>query len=678
MEIVEKLRENGHNVFPLDKTKNPKLQEGIKSWYNYQGSLKVEDAFGFGMEMNGNVEAIDIDLKYDRTGELFIKFVDRIKEVCPDFLNKITVQKTKNNGYHFIYRCSEKSGNLKLANRPTTLEEREESFKKTLDKELSKGLAINEAIIKAEKSKEGDKIRVLLETRGNGGYIAIYPTEGYSVKKGSLLDIKEVTVEERNAVFGIAREFDEIPKPEFKPKVQPKKSSKGVSPFEDYNDRGDVVSLLESAGWSVVYQQRNKAFLKRPGASDAKTSGNYDYEKKWFSVFSTSTEFDSQKAYLPYAVFSILECGGDYSEASRKLYDLGYGERFENKIEQEVSSKISLLDDDISFVANDKELTDYLTQVRDGSFEMGKSTGIKHLDKHFLFKSGNFVVVNGHDNVGKSTVIWYLALLSAMFHGWKWIIYSSENRTGGVFRRLMEFYYGKELSKMNDLQYNEAYQFCMKYFKVIKTEELLNYKDVLNMGTKLLAKDDYKGFLIDPYNSLTIELNDRSKLSTHEYHYQAASEMKLWGRKNDCCVYLNCHAVTAALRDKTAGGDPKAPNKADTEGGGKFANKADDFITLHRLTQHVDDWMITQIHVRKIKETETGGKPTPYESPVKLSMLPHGTGFVCLEDGTNPVEEYHKIKNGQITLEPQPSNQFPGLTPNTSFDSPIIEEECPF
>ena len=37
--------------------------------------------------------------------------------------------------------------------------------------------------------------------------------------------------------------------------------------------------------------------------------------------------------------------------------------------------------------------------------------------------------------------------------------------------------------------------------------------------------------------------------------------------------------------------------------------------------------MISEIHVRKIKEVETGGRPTPIEQPIKLRMTKNNIGF---------------------------------------------------
>lgn len=650
MDQVYKLRELGYNVFPINKTKNPI----VTSWYNYSGPL---DGYGIGFELGGKwgTEAIDFDLKYDLTKTMFKDYCARVMELAPDLLQKMVVQKTMSGGYHFVYKCSVVEGNKKLASRPAT---EDEKLKK-------------------------EKVKVLIETRGTGGYIAIHPTPGYKIEKRNFLDIQEITPEEREILFSVAFEFNQVVREEYKPKQKPIKTQSGMTPFEDYNYRGDAVGLLQTHGWIVVKQKGSKVFMRRPGDTSAKTSGNYDQETNWFSVFSTSTEFETEKAYLPYAVFAVLECGGDFSEASKKLYDMGYGDRKEEKQKPEVKSKIDVLSDDFSFIADPVEINDYLTRIRNGTFEMGVTTGIKELDQYFLHKKGYFNVINGHDNVGKSTIIWYLYILASMLHGWKWIIYSQENRNGAVFKRLCEFYLGIPLAKMNELQFKKANDFVNSHFTIIKINQLYNYRDILNIGDKIVGNNPHNGFLIDPYNSLKIEINERSKLSVHDYHYLAASEMQLWSKQMNCTTYLNCHVVTSALRLRDGNGYPMAPQKADTEQGGKFANKADDFITLHRLTQHPDDWMVTQIHVRKIKEIETGGKPTPMDEPVKLAMQIGGVSFKCVKTGIDPVQEIH-LRNGnsQMTIQETSSNQFPGLQPNTGFENSVDlsqdENECPF
>lgn len=648
----------GLQFVPVAENKQPT----VKAWQNTIKKHDLSNCYGVGLVCgvpSGGIEVIDIDLKYDLTGKIYESYKRLIHSADAELLSKIVVQKTKNGGYHFIYRCQSIAGNLKLANRYTTPEEKQATYDKCYNAEVLKSTDDDIARNIAKKASENDKVRVLFETRGTGGQIVVSPSNGYEFVFGDLCSIVEISTEEREVLHGIARQFNEVivevqyTKKEYTQKVA------GLSPFEDYNERGDVVQLLQSYGWKVVGNKGRKVMMLRPGQTTSQSSGNYDEEKKWFSVFTTSSEFEPEKAYLPYAVFALLECNKDYSLAAKKLLDLGYGDRQEPVKKKEyqssraIPSRVNADDEDYSFLATDEDYKDYLRMVRDGTLPMGLTTGFPSLDEHFLFKEGEFVMTNGIDNTGKSVFTWYLLLLAAMNHGWKGIIFSSENTLGAFMRKMIQFYWGKSLVgnyAINEQEFQVAKKFIEDHFVLIKAQEdLFNYKDIMNMVKKTLKRGKYNYALIDPYNSLKIDLTGFSKLNTHEYHYEALSELKAFGQQNNFGWFINHHAVTAAARAKDGEKKyPAAPNKADTEGGQKIANKAGDFLTIHRITQHPTDWMVTEVHVRKIKDTETGGRPTSLDNPVKLEMYKGGCGFIeRLEFGGNPVDPVHQWHRGR-------------------------------
>jgi len=665
----------GLQFIPVNGMKQPI----VKDWQNSTKKHDLSNVVGVGLvcgSPSGNVECLDIDTKYSLDPKLFEKYKKLVHSVNETLLNKLVVQKTRSGGYHLIYRCSQISGNLKLANRPTTEEEKSETYKKTYDAEILKSTDDDKAKKIAEKSAANDKVRVLFETRGIGGQFVCHPSEGYEFIFGDIQSISEITPEERETLHGIARQFNQVVEEIIIPKSYQKVKTKGLSSFEDYNERGDVVGLLQNNGWTVVGQKGQKTIFLRPGQTTSQTSGNYDHSKKWFSVFTTSTEFEPEHAYLPYAVYAVLECNKDFSLASKKLYESGYGEREESVTKEkekapstrQIPSRINTNDDDFSFLAKPEDYEPYLQQVRDDTLPMGLTTGSPALDEHFLLKEGNFVMINGTDNVGKTKFIWYLQLLAAMYHGWCGIIFASENTLGSFMRAMIQFYWGKQLTKnsnfaMNETEYKIAKEFVESHFVQIKAQEdLYNYKDILNMIRKVKSKfPKYNHAMIDPYNSLKIDLSGYSKLNTHEYHYEALSELKAYGHQNKFGFFINHHAVTAAARAKDGEKKyPLAPNKADTEGGVKTANKADDFLTIHRITQHPTDWMITEVHVRKIKETETGGRPTSLDIPVKFEMYKGGTAFLeRLEMGgepKDPIQSWHyKNRPEQQKIELPPT-----------------------
>lgn len=669
---------DGLQFIPVDEAKRPIP----KAWQTTIKKYDLTNVVGVGLvcgEPSGSVEALDFDLKYDLTNTLFDRYKREISALDKNLLKKVVVQKTRSGGFHFIYRCSKLGGNTKLARRPTTDEEKQETYERTYKAEILKeGVDEGVARDRAKKAKDGDKNRVLIESRGLGGQVVVSPSAGYEFIFGDLCSISDITEQERDMLFSVARSFNEYFEEVSVPRAQmPKQKTDGLSPFDDYNQRGDVVGLLESHGWKIVGNKGNKTIFLRPGQTTSHSSGNFDHNKNWFSVFTTSSVFEPEKAYLPYAVFATLECDKNYSEAAKRLIEMGYGEKRETSAKEkapstrQIQSRINPNDDDLSFLAKQEDYAEYLHQVRTNTLPQGLTTGSPALDEYFLFKEGNFVMINGTDNVGKTKFVWYLQLLAAMYHGWKGIIFASENTLGSCIRAMIQFYWGKPLYgayAMSDSEYEIAKNFVESHFWQIKAQEdLYNYKDIINMIKKAKAKyPEINHAMIDPYNSLKIDLSGFSKLNTHEYHYEALSEMKAFGQQNKFGFFINHHAVTAAARAKDGEKKyPIAPHKADTEGGAKVANKADDFLTIHRVTQHPTEWMITEVHVRKIKETETGGRPTPIDVPVKFEMYKGGCAFLeRLEEGGQPKDPVH---SWHLSREPKQQTIYPKHDTNAGW-----------
>jgi hypothetical protein len=125
-------------------------------------------------------------------------------------------------------------------------------------------------------------------------------------------------------------------------------------------------------------------------------------------------------------------------------------------------------------------------------------------------------------------------------------------------------------------------------------------------------------------------MSSGSSLTTHDYHYEAASEFLSFTQSHNMGLWLSTHAITEAQRRKGEDGLPKAPYAEDTEGGGKFVNKSDNFLTFHRKIQHPEHDMrrTVEVHVRKIREVESGGEPTSLDHPVLFEMNGLSSGFV--------------------------------------------------
>jgi hypothetical protein len=308
----------------------------------------------------------------------------------------------------------------------------------------------------------------------------------------------------------------------------------------------------------------------------------------------------------------------------------GKGMPIREIIEEESSYQREMLvnDGDMSFISSDDEDFRWIDDFANGRIEVGLDTGNENLDKYFRYKR-EFMIVNGHSNVGKTTFILFLIANSAIRHGWKWVIYSSENRTASLKSKLMQFYVDRPVQQMDYQERLRAYNWVKEHFVIINNNDVYSYTDLMLFSDKLMRQNKFDGFFIDPYNSLKIQMSAGSVISTHEYHYEAASEFLTYAKRNNIAVWLNTHAVTEAQRRRDGEGQPVAPFAEDTEGGGKFVNRADGFLTIHRKIQHPEPHVrrTTELHVRKVREVETGGEPTPYGDPVYFEMNASSTGF---------------------------------------------------
>ena len=298
---------------------------------------------------------------------------------------------------------------------------------------------------------------------------------------------------------------------------------------------------------------------------------------------------------------------------------------------------------------NSTHADDYLASVRNGTLKQGLGIGCR-LDNYLRFKYGSFNLIMGQANVGKTDwIIWYMVALTNK-HKINWLIFSSENSVGSLKTKIIQYWTGKDLSKLTDEEFNRANFKMNQYFKFVDTDVLYTADDLLKVFEE--NKDQFDGAIIDPYNSLLLP----KMVNQHSYDYEIASKIRLFCKRNKKTIYILAHAVTESLRkthDKSHryAGLPQPPNEADIEGGGKWANRADDFIVIHRYKAHESEWMITHVHVKKIKETETGGKPTFLDDPVHCYKY----------FNTFTVNQVDPIANVEVKEKPLPLN--------TNFDN---------
>jgi len=271
-------------------------------------------------------------------------------------------------------------------------------------------------------------------------------------------------------------------------------------------------------------------------------------------------------------------------------------------------------------ILKDNSTIPYLKAFKEGKIKKG--IGINNiLDEYFLYKKGSVNMFLGMDNVGKTNfILWYLTALSKL-HKKKWCIWSGENNPGQLKRDIIQMWTGEKIKDLKEyLFYHDE---ISKYFKFIDNKKLYSHKELL----KIFENTDCDGCLIDPYTGI----NHDRRISQFERNYQICNDVREFCNKTGKTMFIAMHPQTEAARrvfppDHELNGHIQPPRKADCEGGQVFPNRVDNLLCLHRLISHEKLWMMTEVHVYKIKDKETGGKPTMLNEPLRFDYN-NGLGF---------------------------------------------------
>jgi putative DNA primase/helicase len=270
---------------------------------------------GFGLvcgKVSGNLEMLEFEGRAVIAGVLGTYAQALTDHGLAGLWKRITdgyCEATPSGGVHVLYRVDggPARGNTKLARRPATADE----------------LA----------NKPEDKLKVLIETRGESGYVIVAPSGGrthptgrpWAIVNGGPATIATVTAAERDALYAVATLFDRSP-----PRIQQPHTATGNSlrqgerPGDGFAARTSWEEILAPHGWRLVRSFGNGAHgWCRPGKDRGISATTRDNGGLY--VFSTSTPFDTEEHYTKFGAYAVLEHGGDYRAAARALAGQGYG-----------------------------------------------------------------------------------------------------------------------------------------------------------------------------------------------------------------------------------------------------------------------------------------------------------------------------------------------------------------
>jgi P4 family phage/plasmid primase-like protien len=205
---------------------------------------------------------------------------------------------------------------------------------------LAQRLARDEELTDDEQDliAQGKRVpRGLIETRGEGGFVVVAPSTGavhptgkpYQFLAGNPSSIPIITGEQRDLLHIAARSLDQMPAPAVIPDVtvlDRTRTEGGISPGDDYNNRGSWVNLLQDHGWTVVWGDSTRTYWRRPGKASGISAVTGGTEGDYFYSWTTSTVLPAEEAMSKWRVYAVLEHGGDFSAAAKALKDDGFGQ----------------------------------------------------------------------------------------------------------------------------------------------------------------------------------------------------------------------------------------------------------------------------------------------------------------------------------------------------------------
>jgi hypothetical protein len=498
--------------------------------------------------VSGGLVCLDFDIK---NGNKYDDWCILVTDHHPEILSKTVVEKSPSGGYHVIFRTESNIRNLKLAINPSGL--------------------------------------CTIETRGEGGYFVCSPSPGYELQYGDITKISKLNSFETDFLISAAISFNEQIKDI--PEQRQQSLSSGISPFDDYNLKHDIVGLLISRGWKELFRDGSAVYLQRPGKEGIGVSATWNKIPDRFYCFTTSTQFENQHVYKASAVYAVLNHNGNFNEAAKTLYSAGYGERikkintaFEDKPEEK--TKLCII--------NTSSIKSKILDIKLKGYQRGQTTGWKSLDKMFSVAKKQFTVITGVPSAGKSEFMDALAINLMTFNKWKFAVFSPENYPAEMhYHKLIEKICGKELRDTEDADIDCAIKIIDDNFKFIDAlEDDITLDTIFSQTKELIKQFKIDALIIDPWNE--IELDRPNNISESDFIGKCLRQSRKFARRENIHLFIVAHP-TKLQKDKS--GKYPIPELWDISGSAHWRNKADNGICVHRDYEN----NCTNILVQKVK-----------------------------------------------------------------------------
>lgn len=254
------------------------------------------------------------------------------------------------------------------------------------------------------------------------------------------------------------------------------------------------------------------------------------------------------------------------------------------------------------------DLADRIHRLYAHGWEEGVETGWSGLKELYTVRPGEFTVITGIPNSGKSNWLDCLIVNLAMWQGWRFAIFSPENQPlEDHMARMLEKGWRKPFGpgpteRMSASELAEAMDWAQQHFHWILPDDdtSWNLDTVLDAARQLVKRYGIRGLVIDPWNEM--EHLRPPGMSETEYISHALKRMRQFARHNGVHLWVIAHPAKL-YRDKKTGSYP-LPTLYDISGSAHWRNKCDNGICIWRVMDNPD--APVEIHVQKVRFRQIG------------------------------------------------------------------------
>jgi P4 family phage/plasmid primase-like protien len=300
----------------------------MRDWYEYATQYGVGLLCG---QISGNLELLELEGRV-ANDPAFMQRVDQALTSAGqaefwDMLCDGYSEWTPSGGLHLLYQISDHPapGNTKIACRPKDPSDYTDKDRETI-----------------AKSPRAVIMETLIETRGEGGYVVVAPSQGPVHPTGNPWtlghlsepgQVPTITWAQREALVAALAVLD-VPRPRgdaptAAPKPQVPMIGSALRVGDDFNARAQWPDIIGVHGWEFSHQVGQELFWVRPGKDRRdghSASTNADGNDRLY-VWSSATVFPTEEPISKFAAYTELEHGGDYRAATKALAAQGYGEQ---------------------------------------------------------------------------------------------------------------------------------------------------------------------------------------------------------------------------------------------------------------------------------------------------------------------------------------------------------------